>query len=131
MDWQTTIELVLLHYVIYQERLAQYDLDGECKFDLRIMIRMTIRLVFMQEIMLRVYMNMNMRRKDFEKALQVGMPEKRTMGPLSNTAAMLQRSVTYLKGINGTDMDLAEALWTYLANREEFEIDGTIIYLMK
>ena len=31
MDWQTTVELSLLHYFVWEERLMQLDLDGECK----------------------------------------------------------------------------------------------------
>ena len=31
MDWPTTLEMCLLHYFIWQDRLIQFDLDGECK----------------------------------------------------------------------------------------------------
>ena len=69
---------------------------------------------------------MNDRRRDLEQALQVGISEKTAMGPLRDNSAMMQRLVAYLKGITGSDMELAEGLWTYLAHFEEFEIDGNL-----
>ena len=81
-------------------------------------------LVFMEEVFIRVYMNLNMRRKEFEKAFQVALPEKKAMGAFANKSQQWQRYIAYQKGFEGSDMELAEALWTYLAPSEDFEIEG-------
>jgi len=108
MDWPTTLEMCLLHYFIWQDRLIQFDLDGE---------------LFMEEVFIRVYMNLNLRRKEFEKAFQVALPEKKAMGAFANKSQQWQRYIAYQKGFEGSDMELAEALWTYLAPSEDFEIE--------
>ena len=81
-------------------------------------------LVFMEEVFIRVYMNLNLRRKEFEKAFQVALPEKKAMGAFANKSQQWQRYIAYQKGFEGSDMELAEALWTYLAPSEDFEIEG-------
>jgi len=108
MDWQTTVELSLLHYFVWEERLTQFDLDGE---------------LFMQEILVRVGMHLNLRRKEMEKVLQVAINEKESLGPYYDTPAQFARQVAYKKAFIGTDMELAEALWTFLAPSEDFELE--------
>ena len=75
-------------------------------------------------------MSLNNRRREFEHSLKIILPEKDALFIFHNKTAVLQRKIAYLKGINGSDMELAEALWTFLPSSEEFEIDGksTFIY---
>jgi len=87
--------------------------------------------VFNEDLHFRIYMNMNQRRRDLEKALQVGISEKLAMGCLNNPPMIMQRLIAYKKAIDGTDMELAEALWRFLAHAEEFEIDGIFVFVIE
>merc|ERR1711990_1112032 len=51
MDWITTVELVVLHYVIYAQRLSDMDMMGH---------------YFIDMLGRRLYHNMNERRKEME-----------------------------------------------------------------
>jgi len=108
MDWVTTLELVQLHVEMVRERLLQLDLDGE---------------LLMDQISRRVVLNMEQRKKDFEAATKVLIPTKDALSIISTRGHIYERNIAYTKGFLGSDMELAESLWTYLAHQEEFQIE--------
>ena len=78
----------------------------------------------MENIRTRLHNNLLQRLKTLEKSLNEILPAKDFLYPIENGDAFFARNNAYLAAFNSrSDVEMAETLWSYLANAEVFEIE--------
>jgi len=109
MDWVTTVELVCLHHAIYFHRFNDMDIMGQ---------------MFMDNVRVKLHTNLNQRLKELEKTIRQVLPSKDFLYPIEDYAAFAERTVAYEAAFHSrSDVEMAETLWSYLANAEVFELE--------
>ena len=80
--------------------------------------------MFMDNVRVKLHTNLNQRLKELEKTIRQVLPSKDFLYPIEDYAAFAERTVAYEAAFHSrSDVEMAETLWSYLANAEVFELE--------
>ena len=81
---------------------------------------------FVNQVRVRLRKDLQYRLQNMERTLQAPCPDAEFNYAIIDAGAFSRRTSQYENAINNdSDVKLAEVLWSYLANSEMFEIEGS------